>query len=148
MRGSDPDAAIYYLAKMIYAGEDPRFIARRILICASEDVGNADPMALVIATAALRAVECIGMPEARIPLAQATVYVSNAPKSNASYQAIEAALKDISSEETMEVPDHLKESHYPGAKKMGRGAGYQYPHDYGGYVGQEYLKKKKKYLNP
>ena len=148
MRGSDPDAAIYYLAKMIYAGEDPRFIARRIVICASEDVGNADPMALVIASSALRAVEFIGMPEAKIPLAQATAYIAHAPKSNASYQAIEAALKDVSTEETMEIPDHLKDSHYPGAKKLGRGTGYKYPHDYGGYVGQEYLKKKKKYYNP
>ena len=148
MRGSDPDAAVYYLAKMIYAGEDPRFIARRIVICASEDVGNADPMALIIATSALRAVEFIGMPEARIPLAQATIYVAQAPKSNASYLAIEAALKDVSTEETMEVPDHLKDSHYPGAKKLGHGTGYKYPHDYGGYVEQEYLKKKKKYYNP
>ena len=148
MRGSDPDAAVYYLAKMIYAGEDPRFIARRIVICASEDVGNADPMALIIATSALRAVEFIGMPEARIPLAQATIYVAQAPKSNAGYKAIEAALKDVSTEETMEVPDHLKDSHYPGAKKFGHGNGYKYPHDYGGYVEQEYLKKKKKYYNP
>jgi putative ATPase len=145
MRGSDPDAAIYYLAKMLYAGEDPRFIARRIVICASEDIGNADPMALVVATSALRAVEFIGMPEARIPLAQATVYIAKAPKSNACYKAIEEAMKDISSEETMEVPDHLKDSHYPGSKKLGHGKGYKYPHDYGGYVEQDYLKKKKKY---
>ncbi len=148
LRGSDPDAAIYYLAKMIYAGEDPRFIARRIIICASEDVGNADPMALVLATSALRAIEFIGMPEARIPLAQATVYVAKAPKSNESYQAIESALKDVSTEETMEVPDHLRDSHYPGAKKLGHGTGYKYPHDYGGYVEQAYLKKKKKYYSP
>ena len=148
MRGSDPDAAVYYLAKMIYAGEDPRFVARRIVICASEDVGNADPMALIIATSALRAVEFIGMPEARIPLAQATIYIANAPKSNACYKAIDAALEDISTEETMEVPDHLKDSHYPGAKKLGHGKGYKYPHDYGGHVEQDYLKKKKKYYNP
>jgi len=148
MRGSDPDAAIYYLAKMIYAGEDPRFIARRIVICASEDVGNADPMALVVAVSALRAVEFIGMPEGKIPLAQATIYVAKAPKSNAGYTAIEAALKDISNEETMEVPDHLKDSHYPGAKKLGHGTGYKYPHDFGGNVEQDYLKKKKKYYNP
>lgn len=148
MRGSDPDAAIYYLAKMLYAGEDPRFVARRIVICASEDVGNADPMALVVATSALRAVEFIGMPEARIPLAQATIYIAGAPKSNACYKAIEAALKDISTEETMEVPDHLKDSHYPGAKELGHGKGYKYPHDYGGYVEQDYLKKKKKYYKP
>ncbi|OGW40944.1 MAG: AAA family ATPase [Nitrospirae bacterium RBG_13_39_12] len=145
MRGSDPDASIYYLAKLLYAGEDPRFIARRIVICASEDVGNADPMALVVATSALRAVEFIGMPEARIPLAQATIFIAKAPKSNACYRAIEEALKDISSEETMEVPDHLKDSHYPGAKELGHGKGYKYPHDYGGYVEQDYLKKKKKY---
>jgi putative ATPase len=148
MRGSDADAAIYYLAKMIYAGEDPRFIARRIVICASEDVGNADPNALVVAVSALRAVEFVGMPEAKIPLAQATIYIAKAPKSNASYTAIEAALKDISTEETVEVPDHLKDTHYPGAKKLGHGKGYKYPHDYGGHVEQDYLKKKKKYYNP
>ena len=148
MRGSDPDAAIYYLAKMLYAGEDPRFIARRIVICASEDVGEADPMALVIATSALRAVEFIGMPEARIPLAQATIYIAKAKKSNACYLAIEAAMKDIEKEQTMEVPDHLKDSHYPGAKKLGLGKDYKYPHDYGGYVEQEYLQKKKKYYKP
>lgn len=148
MRGSDPDAAVYYLAKMIYAGEDPRFIARRIVICASEDVGEADPMALVIATAALRAVEFVGMPEARIPLAQAVIHIAKAPKSNACYRAIETALQDIGTEETIQVPDHLKDSHYPGAKKLGHGKGYKYPHDSGGYVEQEYLKKKKKYYNP
>ncbi|MEW6571309.1 MAG: replication-associated recombination protein A [Nitrospirota bacterium] len=148
MRGSDPDAAVYYLAKMLYTGEDPRFVARRVVICASEDVGNADPIALVIATAALRAVEFVGMPEARIPLAQATIYISKAPKSNACYRAIEAAWKDVATEETLEVPDHLKDSHYPGAKELGHGTGYKYPHDYGGYVEQDYLKKKKKYYNP
>ena len=148
MRGSDPDAAVYYLGKMLYAGEDPRFIARRIVICASEDVGNADPMALVLATSALRAVEFIGMPEARIPLAQATIFVANAPKSNACYKAIEAAMEDIQSEQTMEVPNHLKDTHYPGAKKLGHGKGYKYPHDYGGYVEQDYLQKRKKYYNP
>ncbi|HEX8948915.1 MAG TPA: replication-associated recombination protein A [Dissulfurispiraceae bacterium] len=148
MRGSDPDASVYYLAKMLYAGEDPRFIARRIVICASEDVGNADPMAMVIAVSALRAVEFIGMPEARIPLAQAATYIAKAPKSNASYRAIEAAMEDIKNEETMEVPDHLKDSHYPGAKRLGHGEGYKYPHNYGGHVEQEYLKKRKKYYNP
>ncbi|MBM4128490.1 MAG: replication-associated recombination protein A [Nitrospira sp.] len=148
MRGSDPDAAIYYLAKMLYAGEDPRFIARRIVICASEDVGNADPMALVIAASALRSVEFIGMPEARIPLAQATIYVAKAPKSNADYRAIEAAMEDIEKEQTMEVPDRLKDTHYPGAKKLGHGKGYKYPHDHGGYVEQDYLPKKKKYYKP
>ncbi len=148
MRGSDPDAAVYYLAKMLYAGEDPRFIARRIVICASEDVGEADPMALVLATSTLRAVEFIGMPEARIPLAQATIYIAKAPKSNACYRAIEAAMEDIGKEQTMEVPDHLKDAHYPGAKKLGHGEGYKYPHDYGGKVEQEYLPKKKKYYKP
>ncbi|MBA4348537.1 MAG: AAA family ATPase [Thermodesulfovibrio sp.] len=148
MRGSDPDAAIYYLAKMLYAGEDPRFIARRIVICASEDVGNADPMALVIAISALKAVEFVGMPEARIPLAQAAIYIAKAPKSNACYRAIESAMADIEKEQTMEVPDHLKDSHYPGAEKLGHGEGYKYPHDYGGHVEQDYLQKKKKYYNP
>ena len=148
MRGSDPDAAIYYLAKMLYAGEDPRFIARRIVICASEDVGDADPMALVVAVSALRAVEFVGMPEARIPLAQAVIYIAGAPKSNAAYRAIEAALEDIKNEQTLEVPDHLKDSHYPGAERLGHGKGYKYPHDYGGQVAQEYLPGKKKYYNP
>jgi len=157
MRGSDPDAAIYYLAKMLYAGEDPRFIARRIVICASEDVGEADPMALVLAVSALRAVEFVGMPEARIPLAQAVIYIANAPKSNACYLAIEAAMKDVEEEPTLPVPDHLRDANYPGAKKLGRGEGYKYPHDYpggtapcdiGGKVEQEYLTKKKKYYKP
>jgi len=133
---------------MLYAGEDPRFISRRIVICASEDVGNADPMALVVAVSALRAVEFIGMPEAKIPLAQATIYVAKAAKSNACYKAIEAASNDVATEETLEVPDHLKDSHYPGAKKLGHREGYKYPHDYGGHVEQDYLKKKKKYYNP
>jgi putative ATPase len=146
MRGSDPDAAVYYLAKMIYAGEDPRFIARRIVICASEDVGNRDPMALVVATAALRAVEFVGMPEGRIPLAQAAVYVANAPKSNASYLAIEAALGDVASEETLEAPDHLKDASYPGAKKLGHGEGYIYTHDHPD-AEQEFIRKKKKYYD-
>ena len=148
MRGSDPDAAIYYLAKMLYVGEDPRFLARRIVICASEDVGNADPMALVVATSALRAVEFVGMPEAKIPLAQATIYVAKAPKSNACYKAIEAAMEDVEKEQTMEGPYHLKDSHYLGAKKLGHGQGYKYPHDYEGYVEQDYLPKKKKYYKP
>jgi putative ATPase len=148
MRGSDADAALYYLAKMVYAGEDPRFIARRIVICASEDIGNADPMALVVATAALKSVEFVGMPEARIPLAQATIYIANAPKSNACYRAIEAALDDIKNEQTLEVPDHLKDSHYPGARTLGRGKGYIYPHTSEGHAEQEYLTKKKKYYIP
>ena len=139
---------MYYLAKMLYAGEDPRFIARRIVICASEDVGNADPFALVIAVSALRAVEFIGMPEAKIPLSQAALYIARAQKSNACYAAIEAAMKDVAEDVTQEVPDHLKDSNYPGAKKMGRGKGYKYPHDYGGTVEQQYLKKSKKYYMP
>ncbi|MCE5311947.1 MAG: replication-associated recombination protein A [Nitrospiraceae bacterium] len=148
MRGSDPDAAVYYLAKMLYAGEDPRFVARRIVICASEDVGNADPMALVLAVSALRAVEFVGMPEARIPLAQAATYIASAPKSNAAYVAIDEAMHDIETETTQEVPDHLKDSHYKGASKLGRGEGYKYPHDFGGHVEQEYMKQKKKYYRP
>ncbi len=149
MRGSDPDAAIYYLAKMLYAGEDPRFIARRIIICAAEDVGLKDPMALVLAISALKAVEFVGMPEARIPLAEAVIYIANAPKGNSAYMAIEEAMKDIAEEKTMEVPDHLKGSNYPGAKKLGHGTGYKYPHDYPeGKIEQEYLKKKKKYYKP
>ncbi|NCO83719.1 MAG: AAA family ATPase [Nitrospirae bacterium CG_4_10_14_3_um_filter_44_29] len=149
MRGSDPDAAIYYLAKMLYAGEDPRFIARRIVICAAEDVGLKDPMALVLAISALKAIEFVGMPEARIPLAEAVIYIANAPKGNSAYMAIEEAMKDIAEEETMEVPDHLKGSNYSGAKKLGHGIGYKYPHDYPeGKVEQEYLQKKKKYYKP
>lgn len=146
MRGSDPDAAVYYLAKMIYAGEDPRFIARRIVICASEDVGNADPMALVVATSALRAVEFVGMPEGRIPLAQAAIYVATAPKSNASYMAVEAALGDVAKEKTLEVPEHLRDSSYPGAEKLGHGKGYVYTHDHP-EARQEFLKRKKKYYD-
>lgn len=148
MRGSDPDATVYYLAEMLCAGEDPRFIARRIIICASEDVGEADPMALVLAAAALDAVEFVGMPEARIPLAQAAIYIANAPKSNACYMAIEAAMEDVGKARTLEVPDHLKDASYSGAKKLGHGEGYKYPHNYGGYVEQEYLKEKKKYYKP
>ncbi|MBI5205654.1 MAG: replication-associated recombination protein A [Nitrospirae bacterium] len=149
MRGSDPDAAIYYLAKMLYAGEDPRFIARRVVICAAEDVGLKDPMALVLAVSALKAIEFVGMPEARIPLAEAVIYITNAPKGNTAYMAIDDAMKDIAEEETMEVPDHLKGSNYPGAEKLGHGEGYKYPHDYPeGKVEQEYLKKKKKYYKP
>lgn len=149
MRGSDPDAAIYYLAKMLYAGEDPRFIARRILICASEDVGNADPEALGVALAAFQATEMLGMPEARIPLAQATTYVACAPKSNAAYLAIEEASADISSGRTLEVPDHLKDASYKGARSLGRGEGYKYAHDHEGHwVDQEYLTEERRYYRP
>lgn len=149
MRGSDPDAAIYYLAKMLYAGEDPRFIARRIVICASEDVGNADPMALVLANAALQVSEFIGMPEARIPLAQATVYIACSLKSNASYLAIENALKDIAENKTLEVPHDLKDTHYRGAERLDHGKDYKYSHDYEDhYVAQDYLPSKRKYYYP
>ncbi len=149
MRGSDPDAALYYLAKMLYAGEDPRFIARRIVICAAEDVGNADPQALVLANAAFQVSEFIGMPEARIPLAQATVYIACSPKSNASYLGIEKAMKDVAENRTLEVPAALKDSHYQGAKKIGHGEGYKYSHDYEGhYTEQDYLERKIKYYFP
>jgi putative ATPase len=129
VRGSDPDAALYWLAKMIYAGEDPRFIARRLVILASEDVGNADPQGLPLAVAAQQALEFIGMPEGRITLAQATVYLACAPKSNASYMGLEKALEDVKNESVREVPVHLKDAHYPGAKAMGHGEGYRYAHD-------------------
>ncbi len=148
MRGSDPDAAIYYLAKMIYAGEDPRFIARRIIIFAAEDIGLADPQALTVAVSALRAVEFVGMPEGRIPLALAVAYAAKAPKGNVSYMALERALKDVAQERTLEVPDHLKDAHYRGAKELGHGEGYKYSHDYpGSKVEQEYLRAKKKYFD-
>ena len=140
MRGSDPDASLYWLAKMLYAGEDPRFIARRIVICAAEDVGNADPQALVLATAAMHASEFVGLPECRIPLAQAAVYVACAPKSNAAYLGIEKAMKDVEAGRTLEVPQHLKDASYKGAKQLGRGKDYKYVHDRPGhYVEQAYL---------
>ena len=149
MRGSDPDAALYYLAKMIYAGEDPRFIARRIVICAAEDVGNADPLALVVANSAMQVAEFVGLPEARIPLAQAAIYVATAPKSNAAYIGINSAMKDVEENPTLEVPKHLQNPVYEGEKKMGKGKGYKYAHDYaGGYVKQDYLPVKKKYYVP
>jgi putative ATPase len=149
MRGSDPDAAIYWMAKMLYAGEDPRFIARRVCILAAEDVGNADPLALVLAHAALQISEFVGMPEARIPLAQAVIYVSCAPKSNASYLAIEKASKDIRENKVQEVPDHLKDTNYSGAEKLGHGLGYKYAHDYPGhFVKQKYTRKKVYYYEP
>ncbi|MDH7570840.1 MAG: replication-associated recombination protein A [Armatimonadota bacterium] len=140
MRGSDPDAALYWLARMIAAGEDPRFIARRIVIQAAEDVGNADPMALVLATAAAHAVEYVGMPEAQIPLAQAAVYLATAPKSNASYVGISRALADISQRGPAPVPLHLRDASYRGARALGHGRDYRYPHDFpGGWVEQEYV---------
>ncbi|MBX4259253.1 replication-associated recombination protein A [Clostridium estertheticum] len=140
MRGSDPDAAVHYLARMIYAGEDPKFIARRIVIAASEDVGNADPIAMVVANNAAQAVQFVGMPEARIILAQAAIYVASAPKSNASYMAINNALKDIGEKNIGSIPSYLRDQNYKGAKKMGAGVGYLYPHSYeGNYVKQQYL---------
>ena len=140
MRGSDPDAALYYLAKMLYAGEDIKFIARRIMICASEDVGNADPQALQVAVAASQAVERIGMPEAQIILAQAVTYVACAPKSNAAYMGIFAAMDAVKNVKVEGVPVHLQDAHYKGAGKLGHGVGYQYANDYPNhYVKQQYL---------
>ncbi len=139
MRGSDPDAAVFYLAKMLYAGEDIRFIARRIMICASEDVGNADPMALTVAVSAAQAVERIGMPEAQIILSQVVTYVATAPKSNSACNAIFAANEAVRKYRTT-VPVHLQDAHYKGAQKLGHGTGYKYAHDYPGhYVKQQYL---------
>ena len=139
MRGSDPDAAVYYLAKMLYAGEDIRFISRRIMICAAEDVGNADPMALVVAVSAAQAVERIGMPEAKLILSQAAIYVASAPKSNACTEAVFAALRSVQSVQTT-VPAHLQDAHYSGHEKLGHGTGYKYAHDFPNhYVEQQYL---------
>ena len=140
MRGSDPDAVSYYLAKMLYAGEDIKFIARRIMICASEDVGNADPYALVVATNAALAVERIGMPEARIILSQAALYVACAPKSNSCYMAVDKAMELVKTTKTAPVPAHLQDAHYKSASKLGHGIGYKYAHDYtGNFVNQQYL---------
>lgn len=152
IRGSDPDAAIHYLARMISAGEDPRFIARRLIISASEDIGLADSHALTVATAAADAVALIGMPEGRIPLAQATIYLATAPKSNAAYTAINSALADVQNGKSGSVPKHLRDAHYAGAKKLGHGKGYLYPHDAPlGVVEQQYLPdtlKTSTYYNP
>lgn len=140
MRGSDPDAAVYYLARMLYAGEDMKFIARRIMICAAEDVGNADPQALVVAVAAAQAAERIGLPEAQIILSQAVTYVATAPKSNAACNAVFDALEAVKSRKTMPVPVHLQDAHYKGAAKLGHGQGYLYAHDFPNhYVKQQYL---------
>ena len=149
MRGSDPDAALYWLAKMIHAGEDPRFIARRIVICAAEDVGLADPMALILATSALEAAEFVGWPEAQIPLAEATIYIATANKSNSAVAAIGAALEDVKSGRTLPVPEHLKDTHYTGAERLGHGKGYEYAHDHPGhFVAQDYLGTDKIYYEP
>jgi putative ATPase len=148
MRGSDPDAAVYWMMKMLAAGEDPRFIARRIVIAASEDVGNADPGAITVAISALEAVQFVGMPEAKIPLAQAAIYVACAPKSNASYMALSAAGKEVESAPLQEVPEHLKDSNLDG-DKLGHGKGYLYPHDYPGhFVEQKYLPNHRIFYRP
>jgi putative ATPase len=149
MRGGDPDAAVYWVARMLQAGEDPRFIARRIVILASEDIGNADPQALVVASAAQQVVERIGMPEAQLTLGQAAIYMATAPKSNASALAIWGAMSDVKEGRTIPVPKHLKDTHYKGSKRLGHGEGYQYPHDHeGGVVEQDYLGVDKVYYEP
>jgi len=149
IRGSDPDAALYWLARMLESGEDPRFIARRLVISASEDIGNADPMGLPIATAAWQATETIGMPECRINLAQATTYLACAPKSNASYKAIDAAIADVRQNTLVPVPMHLRDGHYAGSEQLGHGVGYQYAHDEAdGWVDQDYLGVDRQYYHP
>jgi len=149
LRGSDPNAAVYWLAKMLYAGEDIRFIMRRMLILASEDIGNADPNAIVLASSCLNAVECVGLPEGRIILSQCAIYLATTPKSNASYLAIDQALEDVKEEKTELVPEHLKGTGYSGAKKLGHGKGYKYPHAHEGhYVEQKYWSGDKIYYKP
>ena len=140
MRGSDVQATVHYLARMIEAGEDPNFIARRIVICAAEDVGLADPQALILANAAAQAAHMVGFPEARIILSEAACYVALAPKSNSTYMAIDAAIADVRHKDCGQVPDHLKDNHYSGASKLGHGKAYKYAHNYpNGYVKQQYL---------
>lgn len=149
MRGSDPDASIYWLARLLESGEDPRFIARRIVILASEDIGNADPQALVVAAAALQAVEFVGLPECQLNLAQAVLYMATAPKSNASMLALGKAQADVKSGRTLAVPDHLRDASYRGARQLGHGEGYQYSHDHeGGWVDQKYLPEERRYYEP
>ena len=149
IRGSDPDAALYWLARMLESGEDPRFIARRLVISASEDVGNADPQGLLVATAAYQATETIGMPECRINLAQATTYLACSPKSNAAYKAVDAALHDVRTQTVLPVPMHLRDGHYAGAAKLGHGQGYINSHDSpDGWVPQDYLGVTKTYYEP
>ena len=149
MRGCDPDAALYWLAKMIHAGEDPRFITRRLIVCAAEDVGLASPMALVLASSAHQAAEFVGWPEARIPIAEAAIYIATAPKSNSAIEAIDKALADVRENPTLAVPQHLRDSHYQGASRLGRGAGYKYGHDHPGhFVPQEYLESPRRYYAP
>ncbi len=149
MRGSDPDAAVYWMARMLEAGEDPRFIARRVTVCAAEDVGNADPMALVVANAAAQVTMLVGMPECQLPLSQAVIYVATAPKSNASAMAVWTAAKDVREGRTVAVPRHLRDAHYGGSKRLGHGEGYKYAHSYeGGFVQQDYLGVDKTYYVP
>lgn len=149
MRGSDPDSALYYLARMLVSGEDPRFIARRMLIFASEDIGNADPQALILANACYQAIEVVGMPESKIILAQTVIYLSTAPKSNSAYLAIEKAIKEVENERIGEVPKHISSSGYRGAEKLGKGIGYLYPHDFPGhFVIQKYRNSEKKFYFP
>ena len=149
MRGSDPDAAVYWMARMLEAGEDPRFVARRLVIAAAEDVGNADPMALVVANSAAQATEMVGMPECRILLSQAVTYVAMAPKSNAAYKAIDAALADVRERRVLPVPTHLRDASYQGAKRLGHGQGYEYAHDApDGWVDQDYLGVEREYYQP
>jgi putative ATPase len=149
MRGSDPDAAVYWLARMLEAGEDPRFIARRIAILASEDIGNADPQAVQVAAAAWQVTERVGMPECQLTLAQAAIYMASAPKSNASALAIWSAAKDVRDGRTVPVPRHLRDAHYTGAKALGHGEEYSYPHDSAdGYLPQEYLGVDRVYYRP
>jgi len=149
MRGSDPDATLYWLAKMIHAGEDPRFITRRMLILAAEDVGLADPMALVLTSAAHQAAEFVGWPEARIPIAEAAIYLATAVKSNSAYLAIDAALTDVRSGRTLPIPKHLRDTHYKGSQRLGHGEGYQYAHDHPEhFVPQDYLGAFKRYYEP
>lgn len=149
IRGSDANAALYWLAKMIHAGEDPRFISRRLMISAAEDIGLADPMALVLTTAAHQTAEFIGWPEARIPIAEATIYLATAWKSNSAIKAIDSALEDVRSGRTLSVPDHLKDGHYAGAKRLGKGQGYQYAHDHPDhFVAQEFLGAARDYYQP
>ncbi len=149
MRGSDPNAAVYWLARMLEAGEDPRFVARRVAICAAEDVGNADPMALVVANAAAQVTMLVGMPECQLPLSQAVIYVATAPKSNASAMAVWTAAQDVREGRTIPVPRHLRDAHYGGSARLGHGQGYKYAHDYaGGFVDQSYLGVDKIYYQP
>ena len=149
MRGSDPDAALYWMARMLEAGEDPRFVARRAVICAAEDVGNADPAALMVAVAAMHAAEFVGMPEARIPLAEAVTYIACAPKSNAACVAIDKAMADVRENRTIPVPKHLRDANYRGAERLGHGTGYKYAHDFeGGVAPQDYLGVDKTYYEP